>query len=92
MQTIMKSDIFFVVTTIAVVAVAIALVVAIVYLILILKDVKSLSEKIKDEGGKIVEDVGAIRLEVKEKSKGISSSLIKLFSFVTSFGKKDKRD
>ncbi len=49
METLAKSDIFFVVTTIAVVLVSVFLSIALYYLIRILRRFKSISEKIEEE-------------------------------------------
>ena len=85
MQGLLKSDIFFVVTTFAVIFVSVALVVALVYIIRILKDMKILSRKARDEGEKILEDVAEFRQDAKEKG----ASLSKIFSFL-GFTKKKK--
>ena len=67
MQELLKSDIFFVVTTFAVVFVSVCLVVALVYIIRILKDMKILSKKARDEGEKILEDVAEFRQGAKKQ-------------------------
>ena len=77
MQGLLKSDIFFVVTTFAVVFVSAALVVALVYIIRILKDMKILSKKARDEGERILEDVS----EFRENAKNKKETLGKIFSF-----------
>lgn len=78
-------DVFFVVTTFAVIFVSVAIVVALIYVIRILKDMKILSTKAKDEGERILEDVAEFREDAKEKG----ASLFKLFSFL-GFSKKRK--
>jgi hypothetical protein len=50
MDSLMKSDIFFFVATIALVIIAIALIVAIVYAILILRDVRAVTDRLKRGG------------------------------------------
>ena len=85
MQGLLKSDIFFVVTTFAVGLVSAALVVALIYIIRILKDMKILSRKIKNEGEKVLEDVATFREDVKNRGK----FLAKMFSFF-GFSKKKK--
>ena len=67
METLVKADIFFFVTTIVVVIVALGLVVAIYYVIKILKNMKYISEKIKNESDNIIEDITAFRGRVKEE-------------------------
>ena len=86
MQGLLKSDVFFVVTTFAVVFVSAALVVALVYIIRILKDMKILSRKAKDEGERILEDVAEFRQDAKKKGE----YFVKLLSFL-GFSKKNKK-
>ena len=87
MQGLLKSDIFFVVTTFAVVFVSAALVVALIYIIRILKDMKILSRKARDEGERILEDVAEFRQDMKKREK----FLARAFSFF-GFYKKRKKD
>ena len=75
MLDVLKSDIFFVVTTIAIVLVTIALLVALAYVIRILRDAQKVSEVIRAEGEEIVKDVSDIR-------KGIKKQGISVFGFV----------
>lgn len=86
MTEVMKSDVFFFVTTIAVVAVSVALVVAIIYVIRILRDAKELSAKAREEGTALLDDISEVREKVKSKSFGFIEILQ---SFFTS--KKSKR-
>jgi len=69
MQTLIHADIFFFVTTIAVVLVTLAVVIVLVYIAFILKDIRELSRTIKKEGEEIIEDVRTFRQEVKEEAK-----------------------
>lgn len=85
-ESILKADIFFVVTTVAVVLVSIGIVVALVYLIRILSDMKLLSKKTLDEGGKIIDDVRAFREETEDKA----TSFNKLGSLFSIFNSKKK--
>jgi len=87
MQGLLKSDIFFVVTTFAVVFVSVGLVVALFYIIRILKDMKTLSRKARSEGEKILDDVA----EFRENTKARGEHLAKIFSFL-GFIKKKKRE
>lgn len=61
METLLKADIFFVVTTITVLVIAVLVITALIYIVRILRDFKNLSESIKDEGSKIVSDVDKVR-------------------------------
>jgi hypothetical protein len=85
MTGLLKSDIFFVVTTFAVVFVSVALVVVLIYIIRILKDMKILSRKVKDEGEKVLDDVAEFRRDAKVRGKFLTG----LFSFF-GFSKKKK--
>ena len=78
MQGLLKSDIFFVVTTFVVFFVGAALVIALIYIIRILKDMKILSDKARDEGEKILDDVASFREDAKIKGR----SLFKIFDFL----------
>ncbi len=84
---LLKSDIFFVVTSISVVAVTLLLCVALIHLIGILRDARKLSSKARLEGEAIIEDVGAIREKTKE---GIFSFLKKITDQVKSSKAKRK--
>jgi ABC-type multidrug transport system fused ATPase/permease subunit len=69
MQTLIHADIFFFVTTIAVVLVTLVAVIVLIYIIFILKDIRELSRTIKKEGQEIMEDVHVFRQETKEEAK-----------------------
>jgi len=61
----MKSEIFFFITSIAVVILTMLLGVAIAYLIRILRNVDDISTKAKDEAGLIKEDIAELRQNIK---------------------------
>ena len=67
MSSFIKADIFFFVTAIAVVALALLFAVALVYLIRILRDVKDISERVKEEASSITYDVSRFRAKIKEE-------------------------
>jgi Na+-transporting NADH:ubiquinone oxidoreductase subunit NqrC len=69
MQTLIHADIFFFVTTIAVILVAFVAVIILIYIVIILKDIRELSRTIKKEGEEIIQDVHIFREEVKEEAK-----------------------
>ena len=69
MQTLIHADIFFFITTIAVILVTLVSVIILIYIVIILKDVRELSRIIKREGTEITEDMHAFRQEVKEEMK-----------------------
>lgn len=87
LMELLKSDIFFVVTSISVVAVTLLICVALVHLIGILRDARKLSSKARLEGEAILEDVGAIREKTKE---GVFSFLKKITNHIKSSKSKKK--
>jgi hypothetical protein len=67
MESLMKADIFFFVTTVAVIAVTICLVYAGYYLIRILRNVEEISEEVKAESQLVREDIGDLRDNIREE-------------------------
>lgn len=63
----MKADIFFFVTTIAVIAVTICLIYAAYYLIRILRNVDAISEEVKNESQLVREDIQDLRTNIREE-------------------------
>lgn len=86
MDTLIKVDIFFFITAIAVVLISIVFLVVLVYLIKILRDVKYISKRAKTEADLITGDLSALRKNIKEK--GIAAK--HFFSFFSSLYKKHK--
>ncbi len=76
MQNFIQSDIFFFVTTIAVVVVAIFFVVALVYVIRILKNIKDVSDIVKSNAKFLSGDLSGMR----KKLKKLFDSLVKLIT------------
>ena len=87
MEELLKADIFFVITTIAVVVITVVVLIAAYYIIKILRDVRELSDLVKDEGELIIHDIDEARKDVKRKSKSIG----KFISKVTSSRKRTKK-
>lgn len=81
MTNIIKSDIFFFVTAVAVVIVTICIIIMSFYVIRILKDLKIISQKAKDESQKIIDDVTSLRQNVVNRGVEISQ----FFSFISYF-------
>ncbi len=75
MTSLLKSDIFFFITAIAVIIISVGVAIALVYLVRILRDVKTLSEKAKDEGERIIDDIHMFRQDVKSKGTRLSDIL-----------------
>lgn len=90
---ILKSDIFFVVTTVAVTVLSVAAVVAILYIILILRNVKNLSDTVRREGEALVGDAHAVREGVKSYGKAVVKIVEKIVPDSVGFktGKESKK-
>jgi len=87
MSSVLKSDIFFFITSVAVVVVSIGLAIALFYAIRILRDMKELSHKAKEEGGKLIDDMRIFR----ESARGGSfrlANLLAMFGFAKKIRKK----
>ena len=79
MTEVMKSDVFFFVTTLAVIVVSVALVIALIYLISILRDARKLSSRARLEGEAILDDLGNAREGVKQGGRKIFEMIAALF-------------
>ena len=66
METLLHADIFFFVTTIAVIFATAGFLVIIVYAVRILHDIKHFSRRIREEGEVIMRDIEILRKTVKE--------------------------
>ncbi|MEO8637313.1 MAG: hypothetical protein ABI430_00225 [Candidatus Taylorbacteria bacterium] len=66
MDSLIHADIFFFITTIAVILLTLGLIVALVYAIRILKSVDHISTKVKEESDRVIEDLGELRSNVKD--------------------------
>lgn len=75
METVIQMDIFFFVTTIAVILLTVLHAVLLVYLIKLLRDARTIVDIIRDEAGDIIEDVEELRENVKHKAKRFSGLL-----------------
>ena len=90
MNDLIHADIFFFVTTIAVVVVALFFTVTLIYLILILKRVRDVMDEVKKETILIREDIHSFRDQVKSGGAQIKYVTQFLQSIFT--GKKTKVD
>lgn len=78
MTELAKSDIFFFITSIAVGLVTLLMIIVLIYFFVILKKVKQIVDRVKQEGGEILDDLGEIREKLKENS-GILKKVPVLF-------------
>ncbi|MDD5050718.1 MAG: hypothetical protein PHV93_03175 [Candidatus Pacebacteria bacterium] len=85
MNTILQTNIFFIITSVAVVVVLLFLIVILSFTILILKDLKHLTKKGKEEGEKILDDIGGMRSEIKAKKTAIALFLFFLGQRIKKF-------
>lgn len=75
MSTLIHADIFFFITTIAVVFFTIGFIIFTVYFVRILDDLKHISQKMRAEGDKLIEDVETLREKAKEEGTKIKTVL-----------------
>jgi hypothetical protein len=90
MNQLIHADVFFFVTTIAIVVLSIAVLIALIYLIIILRNLKDFSKRAKEEGMAVLDDVTSVRHFVKEKSHTLAS-LFGIFSLVHRKRRKGKQ-
>ncbi len=76
MDTLIHADIFFFVTTIAVVIVAIALTVALIYLATVLSDIGEIARQVKEETILFREDIGELRGDIKKEGFRIEHLMV----------------
>jgi len=86
MDPFIKADIFFFITSLAVILVSAVLVVALIYLIRILRDAKVVTKKVKDETILISEDINELR--IKTRKEGVK--LKNFMEFFSGFFGKNK--
>jgi len=86
MNSLIKSDVFFFITSIAVVVIAILLTILIIYLIKVSKDIRYISQKAKTEADNIIQDVSQLRTNLKEQGGKIKD----MAGFFTRFYKPKK--
>lgn len=72
MDEFLKMDIFFVVTTVAVLVVTILLAFVLIRVLRILKNIEDISVMVEAEGEKIREDIAQVRQKVKEEGLRVS--------------------
>jgi uncharacterized protein YoxC len=83
METLIHADIFFFVTTIAVVVVGAALTVLIVYLVKVFQNVRDITDAIKEETVLMRRDIGDLRSELRtrgERAKSVFDWFDRFFS------------
>lgn len=72
METLIHADIFFFISSVALVLVAVGVIIALVYVIKILRNVSAVSDKVKEESGEILDDLKSLRGTIKKEGFKLS--------------------
>lgn len=93
MTDIVKADIFFFVTTIAVIVISVLLVALLMYAMKILRDVRHISDTARKEIDEVVKDIGELRINVKKEGSrfGVIASTLSHFLFKRGKGRKNDK-
>lgn len=75
MDTLIHADVFFFVTTIAVVVITIALTVFIIYLVKVLNNVRKIAEAVNEETVLLRRDIADIRSEVRKRGERAAGAM-----------------
>ena len=75
MDTLIHADVFFFVTTIAVVVVGAALTVALIYLAKVLSDIKKITAEVREEAVLFRKDIAEVRAEMKHQGSRLKSMI-----------------
>lgn len=81
MNTLIHADIFFFITSIAVVIFAIGTIIVFYYIVRLMKDVKYIAEKIRLESDHVTEDIAAIRERIRNGESKALSIMARMFTF-----------
>ncbi len=79
MQTLIHADIFFFISSIATVIISIGLIIALIFVILILNNLRQLSETVKNEADHLAEDMDDLREKAHSFSWIIAFQLFRKF-------------
>lgn len=83
MENIIQADIFFFITSVAVIVFTICSIIVMIYVTRILRDMKHISKMMSQESDKIVSNIGSLRETIEEegaKVKTIASFFLNLFT------------
>ncbi len=84
MNTLIHADIFFFISTIALIVISLCVTVILVYAIIIIRDFSHIARKVKEESMEIIEDVRMVRGDMKRDGFRFTQ----LIRFFSRFGKK----
>ncbi len=87
MENLIHADIFFFISTIALVLISIGIVISLVYVIRILRNVSEVSDKVKEESSEILSDMKELRGTIKQE--GFKMGYVVRF-FKNMFGRKTR--
>ncbi|OHA62951.1 MAG: hypothetical protein A2748_00530 [Candidatus Wildermuthbacteria bacterium RIFCSPHIGHO2_01_FULL_45_20] len=90
MDTLVKADIFFFITSIAAVLITLVCCVALFYVVQILRDLRYIVRKFREESDQIINDIEDLRSYVKEEGKK-AFNIGKLLQFGSTVWGKRKR-
>lgn len=86
MESLIQANIFFFITSVAVILLTILGIVLLVYVVLILRDFRGVSSKVREETDLIAADIDSARAHIKEKGASLGSTI----DFFRELGKKQK--
>ncbi len=75
MNPLIQANIFFVITSVAVILLTILGIVMLTYVVLILRDFRGISQKVREETDLIATDIDSARAHIKEKGASIGSTI-----------------
>lgn len=81
METLVKADIFFFITSVSIVFITVVVLWGLFYVLRILRNVKNISDEAVMETKRVVEDIGELREDLKREGTG----LIQKVSFFSRF-------
>jgi len=90
MTELVKSDIFFFITGGSIVVVTIVILIALYYIVKILRDVEDITESVRGESKRVVEDVSFVRRNLEKSGRKIKSLITKSPSKKKKASKKNK--
>lgn len=83
MDSLLKSDIFFFISSLSVVLITVVVVIIGLRILPILRDIRKVVSVFKEEGEKILKDVETVRETIKERSTAAKNTFAIISSFLT---------
>ena len=91
-ESLLKSDIFFIITTICVIIISGVFIIVLVYFLKFLKDAREVIQFVKEEGKEVAADLRALRSGIKEKTESLGAIFSALSFFRARKRKKTKKE